>query len=508
MYLGVLNGSPFAGAAFRPTIPAISTFGPYDPASAILGESASEYIAPAGVCSFAMANGGGGRGIGDLPSVRFRASGTLVQLPCEERLSPKERWPDRWQRLLDLGPGPDMDHLLASELGIHHPILDAFMESAWDEMRWVNQPKLERRVAMLRLCDYEADVYPTGRHLFDDIDGFQTPTEFIRYKSLASPMMMDAMLVRFGEMMGDEGIDRHVRRLVVDMTKLIVDSLSADALVERLPHIFKRILMPALRSGDPYAFHNAFELLMRCSPAVARRLGVDELGDLPPMAPMRSTEFGMEKYVRYSSGIGGAARASYVMHAVQDIIGDLNDGEMRECSIAFMKPIQSLADYHPDPAVRRPVMRDKYRLLQGIAAEVKADRREFFRRYFGGEGKAYGVGRQWPSVLDENYLLEGHHRVAALIEAAAAGVIPMGWLNEVPFRVYSHPWTTSDIVTRIFLTGGVDLEWADFFPAGHYRDTVNDLLMRVTNANIRRWGKGIRSRREDGGIISRGIRRG
>jgi hypothetical protein len=483
MSLSALSGAPLAGAStFFASLNSGSTFHcAFDHADTILGES--EYIAPFGVYSRAMDRGGGGGGISDVPAARLFAGEISLSKHGVEKKSPEERWPEHWNKLLEGDVG---QRFLVYEMGIYHPVVDAFIESLWDSQSTVAQPTTEHRIAMLRLKAYESTMYPPKKHIFSTIDDFRSASNYVLYKKRMGSGNTKVILERLCEMMKYPGIDRYTRRLMVDMANLVLSNSSIDEVLERFPQVYINILRPALRSGDLYTIYSAFNTLRKYSPAIAGRIGGDELGDVQPIAVGLSPEFGIEKYLYRSNGVLSAIRAMYLTVMVEGLAGQFDVGEAHDWSIAYIKPLHSLADFQPNLKLRSPVMWGKYQSLKEIVAEVGMDRREVFRRYFGGVDHAYGKGKEWPSILGFDYLMQGHHRIAALIEAAVSGLVPFGWLHKIPFRIYSHPWPATNMMENLFMTGGVELEWADLFPGGIYRDTIKDAFDRLMNGYARK----------------------
>lgn len=64
----------------------------------------------------------------------------------------------------------------------------------------------------------------------------------------------------------------------------------------------------------------------------------------------------------------------------------------------------------------------------------------------------------------KRYLLQGHHRLAALYKAARDGVIPEHWLNDLPIAVLGYCGLVPEALALRVLTSGVDLTWDDLFP--------------------------------------------
>lgn len=190
--------------------------------------------------------------------------------------------------------------------------------------------------------------------------------------------------------------------------------------------------------------------------------------DFNPPLIEGSPEFGISKYV-YASRFEQRA-----------IMGMLNFNTVsfdrtQALSIEQFRPIHSLADYHPDPKRRRPITAGKYQKIRQIVDEEGLNRDAFFRRFLSfaehenEEGiwiRVLELPHSSSSLADPRILVQGHHRVAALLLAAGDGVIPKEWLDEIPVKVYRYDGSMPEILVRRIITLGVGLTWPDLFPPG------------------------------------------
>ncbi|MDO8528237.1 MAG: hypothetical protein Q7T03_11225 [Deltaproteobacteria bacterium] len=153
----------------------------------------------------------------------------------------------------------------------------------------------------------------------------------------------------------------------------------------------------------------------------------------------------------------------------QLIFGEIRPDHNENFSLAAVAPIHSLADYQPSLARRKEVVAAKYRKVLRILKETGLDQDTFFRKYllnlaFKARGEQGVRVARMPS--GKNFLVQGHHTIAALLLAAANGKIPREWLEAVPFNVMDLSGCVEEDLAIRFLTGGVTLTWPDLFPPG------------------------------------------
>lgn len=176
---------------------------------------------------------------------------------------------------------------------------------------------------------------------------------------------------------------------------------------------------------------------------------------------MQSPELGLKKFVR--------SEWPYTM-AWQEIAPSLEtDCEYSNArqSIGDFFPIHSLRDFHPDPQQRAPLMENNYRLIKKIMAESKpAVSAAFFREYFSLSSPADPVREIFVLSLDfgKRYLIQGHHRMAALYKAAEEGVIPKIWLYAIPVTLARYQGPLPERLLVRCMTLGVCLDWPELFP--------------------------------------------
>ncbi|MDO8644007.1 MAG: hypothetical protein Q7S00_03445, partial [bacterium] len=152
--------------------------------------------------------------------------------------------------------------------------------------------------------------------------------------------------------------------------------------------------------------------------------------------------------------------------ALSIVFRDLTAVGSSSLSIDGFRPLHSLADYNPDPDYRSNVLERKVEQIRQTADRSTVEKiLQALAPLTVPEGEEPQI-RVLEIESGERILIQGHHRVAALIVAASEGLIPPEFLDQIPVELYRYTGTTFPPAwVRHFLFLG-NLQWTDLFPAG------------------------------------------
>lgn len=279
------------------------------------------------------------------------------------------------------------------------------------------------------------------------------------------------------EIVGDQGLDPLYRFFVIEVLRrfamdddrkhdFIAIKRSGDVAQSR--GVVVRVLRDAIRDRSALNVWAAYSALEETGEALPLLLE-SEVGGDAALSVRQSPEFGIERYV-HADGSDRLGQTQYFV----SLMGLYQLDALKYVPIRNALPIHSLADYNPDRWRRSAIARQYAENLKDIVDEEGGEREDVFARFFG-SGDPWERPRLLSLADGRLYLVQGHHRIAALLMAAAEGIIPRAWLEEVPFVVTTDDFNHPLIVKKI-LTLGVDLSWPDLFPAGGVRERVQALL--------------------------------
>lgn len=179
---------------------------------------------------------------------------------------------------------------------------------------------------------------------------------------------------------------------------------------------------------------------------------------------VENPEFGITRYVWQGDGLFGHFR-SFALEALgRNYKTEFPRGGF---DLRDVHPIHSLADFNPDHEKRQQMFVEKYIKLQGLVSRYGVEAREAIinkcLRIPSASGVAEPIG-----VLrfsdGSQYLMQGHHRMAALVVAVQRGVIPANWLDGLPLDLMTYTGDVPESYLKLMITGGADLTWDDLFP--------------------------------------------
>lgn len=210
----------------------------------------------------------------------------------------------------------------------------------------------------------------------------------------------------------------------------------------------------ALRNSDAMVVLRAWQL-NRTTPVIGP--GTITAEWLYSHEPAGSPPFGLARYV-FGSVSDQAARRE----ALNAIMAASPSQDTR-IDLRTVQPLHSLADYNPDDALRIPRLsynRARIEELLGILGPTQRDSVVTTASFKGGQG--FVAVLQFPS--GHQLLLNGHHRGAALFQAARDGLIPASWLEDIPVRLYRYNGDMPEALVRRLATLGATLTWDDLLP--------------------------------------------
>ncbi len=246
--------------------------------------------------------------------------------------------------------------------------------------------------------------------------------------------------------------------------KLMMNLYASREMMLEDEHILG-LLGPALSDREPLIAFTAWKFIyQRLSAELGRKIGGDSFSTEILTRYIESPDFGIRRYFAHPP------LTLKAMDSVIKFIWEYLAKEKKEISIGEFTPYHSLADFYPNPDSRPPAMEDKYRILKRIVEFFgTADKDGTLATFFG--TPSYGYGKE-ESVLvlelsgGERLLLQGHHRIAALIKAAAEGIIPASWLDKIPVTVLRYKGPMPEALIRRTLLPPNKLTWPDLFPRG------------------------------------------
>lgn len=134
-------------------------------------------------------------------------------------------------------------------------------------------------------------------------------------------------------------------------------------------------------------------------------------------------------------------------------------------SVRNTRPLHSLADFNPDMDFRIPRLLEKSHNLHSLIAKYGLDRDRVLNEFLFSMDEDGCVST--PRVIQfanmkVNLLVQGHHRIAALIDFANKGLIPQSWLENLhlPSVVYRGDDEPEHVV-YYFCTAGQNKTWQD-----------------------------------------------
>ncbi len=222
---------------------------------------------------------------------------------------------------------------------------------------------------------------------------------------------------------------------------------------------FNAIIESGLQDPDPCNVWLAWKMLNQYFPSQATLITDRDLTAPAQLTIAQSPKFGLAKYVH------GTEAQIQMRHEIYMAILDGCDIDVDFMSWMQFQPIHSLADFNPDSSERRPKVYEKLGAFLKLADQFHFDPEMVLHEFLIGN-PLQGMDAAKVVVLPSGraYLIQGHHRVAALIDMAQRGEIPMEWIDRLPVYVMHYNGDVPEAVVRRVLTLGYDLEWSDLLP--------------------------------------------
>ena len=247
--------------------------------------------------------------------------------------------------------------------------------------------------------------------------------------------------------------DALTRRFALEVTR------HALAYHSRQLETFRAIADAGLQDPDPVNVWMTWRTMNQYLPTEARAVNAQDLAPQAQLTVPNSLQQGLAKYVH------GTEAELRTRHEIYLRIFDdctVVDGTM---SWLNFHPIHSLADFNPDSNVRRPTVTHKQKALLQLLTDWHGDREIVLRQFLLGDTQ-HSPDAAKVMVLPSGraYLVQGHHRMAALIHMVLEGQLPVDWLDHLPVRIMTYHGEIPEVIVQRILTLGIDLQWADLFP--------------------------------------------
>ncbi|MDO8462366.1 MAG: hypothetical protein Q7S98_05860 [Deltaproteobacteria bacterium] len=342
-------------------------------------------------------------------------------------------------------------------LPVDHPVLERFLRAVRDDDRYYSEEAMDV-VGQLR---FEEHFFSTERSL---ASYFATPSIEDTAGGLADldeterAQFIPLILAHVADVLKsdpDPAMKDYIFRLLGAMIRhslLTSNGPNGEAV--------KDLLFTGLADPDPVVAYQSWQVLRLVSPDEANAVTETSLSSEPSAALTSSPDFDLPRYSRpsYAHQI---ARFRMVQSLIETSVYSVYPVVV---SLDQLTPLHSLADFHPDRERRAGILAAKIDEIRRIITEEGvSDPEKVIGEFLAGAGGAVTVLRL-PS--GKRLVIDGHHRLAALYQAAREGLIPREWLERIgPVREETVvAGSTSEAVVDRVLTHGVRLTWDDLLP--------------------------------------------
>lgn len=222
------------------------------------------------------------------------------------------------------------------------------------------------------------------------------------------------------------------------------------------------VVLPGLDDAHSAVVARAADIIVRLRKRNVFSDAMERAGRRISYPVLASPSYGIDRYVSAYGDPFARATASWFY---DDVLGKqlVVDRRHKDVSVLdVLQPMHSLADYQPDPSLRKPTMQGYIEELRALTALAEPEQRRALKAYLERKNpvEALDIG-EGPYLI-----IQGHHRLSALVMAASQGIIPRDWLTSLPIRVLSISALWPKALLRRILTRGVPLTWQDLFPRG------------------------------------------
>ncbi len=191
-----------------------------------------------------------------------------------------------------------------------------------------------------------------------------------------------------------------------------------------------------LKSDDIYEQWRAWKDLYSRNPTLALQITQADLGRPNPSYPGLQ---GTSTRIRIPGAIGAPYELFKLIDSLRPTIIPAT------IDVASLHPAETVSDYVSDPYAefRHPIMATYLEILKQVieksgSSDPELIMRRFFERGWAGTNNETRIEViQFPSGY--RVLFNGHHRVAALMQATRIGIIPAEWLKKVPVMMTILP---------------------------------------------------------------------
>lgn len=409
--------------------------------------------------------------------VQELARAVLAKAETNADLPPEKRWPEVWNHLLKLaeegaiGAAHKFSRYIQETVGPDHPLIDRLLryllEDAVAEGDDIGINQAIEVIYICRMADRLASEGLDGEFpcffpvLLGDVSLIEVVKRFGHASGdISSAVLRNPWFWGFADQVISKERDPLMRYHLL-RTLLIFGNLFQSGRYfsnDFLPERFLGVVLMGLQDSYTPNVLAAWETFKMFMDGPFKRYNLPWTFYLSPFLEARKgPEFRISKYV-----FGDFLERQ----AVTAVYEFLQESGRQEVSVKTLLPIHSLADYNPDPSRRKPIVEEKYQALKKIVAEVGNNRNLFFERFLTIAQDEEPRGLKILELSNgERFLIQGHHRIAALLLAAERGDIPYQWLEAIPANICQYKGSLPEVLAKHILTKGVSLSWTDLFPA-------------------------------------------
>lgn len=353
-----------------------------------------------------------------------------------------------WRTLtsrLAISPRGLYRYLAAQKFPIDHPLLATLLTHHADTSGAEHAIAWYRMLRQMDHAPQYATMFNGVLHLSPDAIVKDIPQNHM-------PWLWDALLAT---------VSRHrdpiTRRYALEITHYAMGYASHQMAT------FQAIVEAGLQDPEPSNVWFAWRTLNQYLPHQAQLVDSRDLAPEAQLTVASSPEFGLAKYVH------GSQVELRTRHEIYLRIFDNCEITLGEVSWLQLRPIHSLADFNPDPGERRSTVTHKQSDLLALLIEWHGDHTNALSEFLiGPPGQEPDAAKVMILPSGRSYLIQGHHRMAALIHMALEGQLPMAWLDHLPVQIMRYHGEIPEVIVRRVLTLGIDLEWVDLFPQTHF----------------------------------------
>jgi len=396
-----------------------------------------------------------------------------------DKSEPSRIWPELWDEYLDVRQNSkELGRFVVSRCLDKPPFVEAVFEKEFGkksifipDMAIFHESVMSILEAMFIDYASKSGIYSM---LFERYRPWSILTDVGRSNPIYAERVLKQDLVLFKKILADKSVSPLLHSYVLMLLRAILNAYDTRecwlydlAEGSEIRDVYDLVYPFLSVDGQFYNVFLAYEILQMIYDIEEADDEELSIGEYPSAGVRQSMQFGLKKYFSLigSPKHDGPHDHLYNFFMWDALHGSIYESGDRAVSLRDILPIHSLADYNPNPSVRKSITAGYLTKLRAIVEGAGLTRESLF--------KAFGLPSSGDTVADvkvlllgdgSSYLIQGHHRMAALIMAGLEGLIPMDWLNGVPLHVMKTAYHHA--LARPLVTRGVQLAWPDLFPAG------------------------------------------